>query len=116
MTQMFETKLNAIMAQMVNEINVLEAEVLAEIDALPEVISVEEVEARLNDITRALWVRWARLEAQIKTRLNEADQTAIDEIFVEECNRLDTGLAEIRDQLKEMDFARIDGQSRPIDK
>jgi uncharacterized small protein (DUF1192 family) len=101
------------MAQMVNEINVLEAQALAEIDALPEVISVEEVEAR---ITCALWARWARLEAQIKTRLNEADKTAIDEIFVEECNRLDTGLAEIRDQLKEMDFARIDGQSRPIDK
>ena len=59
MRQMFETKLNAIMAQMVNEINVLEAQVLAEIDPLPEVISVEEVEARLNDITRALWARWA---------------------------------------------------------
>ena len=55
------------MAQMVNEINVLEAQALAEIDALPEVISVEEVEARLNGITRALWARWARLEAQIKT-------------------------------------------------
>ena len=61
MRQMFETKLNAIMAQMVSEINVLEAE----IDALPEVISVEEVEARLNDITRALWARWARLSVLV---------------------------------------------------
>ena len=53
------------MAQMVNEINVLEAQALAEIDALPEVISVEEVEARLNDITRALWARWARLSVLV---------------------------------------------------
>jgi hypothetical protein len=59
MTQMFEMKLNA------TEINVLEAQVLAEIDALPEVISVEEVEARLNDITRALWARWARLSVLV---------------------------------------------------
>jgi len=95
------SELNAIIAQTVEEIDAFEAEVLAEIAQMPELIPAEEVERRMQQIARALWAKWSKLEVLMKAKADKADRKAIDETCREERNKLHAGLAEIRDRLKQ---------------
>jgi hypothetical protein len=93
------SEMNALIAETVKEIDALEAKFIADLDRLPEAIPIEEVEKRMNEMTVAMWSKWARLEAQIKARWPDAQ---VDEVL--QADKLKAAIAEIRDRLAESGF------------